>query len=54
MKGIIKVWNSERGFGFIEVGIYPNVDEYFIHISSCLFKYQPKVTDCVWFVLAQN
>ena len=51
--GIIKYWDDQRGYGFIEVGEFPNVQDYFVHISSCS-NYQPEVGDCVTFLEAIN
>lgn len=33
IEGAIKMWNDQKGFGFVEVGDYPDVEDYFLHIS---------------------
>jgi len=35
-EGIIKYWNDEKGYGFIEVGIFPDVQDFF---SMCLLAH---------------
>ena len=35
-KGIIKFWNNERGFGFIEA---ENNSDYFFHVSDIISDY---------------
>lgn len=50
-EGIIKYWNDEKGYGFIEVGDFPNVQDFFVHIYSCSY-YKPEIGDCVTFVKA--
>jgi cold shock CspA family protein len=39
--GVVKTWDVSRGFGFIEVGEYPETNDYFAHISSCQEDYEP-------------
>ena len=34
LEGAIKMWNVDRGFGFIEVGDYPDTTDYFAHITK--------------------
>lgn len=54
IEGVIKNWNSERGFGFVEVGDYPDTADFFLHISSCLNGYIPSQGDCVEFSLKKD
>ena len=47
-QGIVKFWNEERGFGFLEAGEYPHDFDLFFHISSCE-DYEPSKGDIVTF-----
>ena len=45
-QGIIKFWNNEKGFGFIEVKNFNS--DYFFHVSEIINEdYQPEIGDCV-------
>ena len=46
IKAIVKVWNNERGFGFVEVGEFPHDYDLFFHITSCGY-YLPRIGDIV-------
>ena len=47
IEGIVKHYNKEKGYGFIEVGDFPDVQDYFFHISSC--STEPEMGNCVLF-----
>ena len=42
LEGVIKHWNDDKGYGFIEVGDYPDVEDYFAHISSFNTECEPE------------
>jgi len=54
LKGIIKFWNEERGFGFIEVGEFSHDYDLFFHISSCAEEYSPTRGDIFMLVKDRN
>jgi cold shock CspA family protein len=53
MKGIIKFWNDERGFGFVEIGTFPQETDVFVHISECE-NYKPTKCDVITFSMGTN
>jgi cold shock CspA family protein len=48
-KGVIKFWNPDKGFGFLETGEYPYDYDVFLHISSYCEDYEPCKGDVVEF-----
>ena len=50
-QGVVKVWDVDgRGFGFIEVGEFPNCYDLFFHVSNCQDDYFPEKCDIVTFI----
>lgn len=53
LKGIIKFWNEDRGFGFIEIGEFPHSYDLFFHISHCK-EYKPQRGDFIMCIKDRN
>ena len=53
LKGIVKFWNEDKGFGFIEIGKFPHDYDLFFHISSCN-DYKPRKGDVIMCIKDRN
>lgn len=52
--GILKYWNYQRGFGFVNRVVDGNLFRYFLHISQILDAVEPNIGDTVKFHSGQS